>query len=220
MKYIYAGSSWAASSFPVNESSTNLANEWGLPHINTFRLGSRLLDTINSIKKITTRHPVVWVYHDPIIDFETITGLPNREFFQRSDYDSLREDCNQYCLKEINSLGVPVLLIGGASDVVNCDFPNITIGHPSWQKWLISQANLNTTLEHCWSAEIVHLEICKYPALKPCPGIVDEIYEHFRVWKQLEQKDLFYEVHPNKRANQEFAKFLFPTIIEFLKDSQ
>ena len=219
MKYIYAGSSWAASSFPVDSNATNLAREWNLPYINTFGLGSTLLGNIDLIKKIKTRHPIVWIYHDPIIDFETITGLSSQEFFQRADYHELREECNQYCLNAINSLGVPVLLIGGASDVVNCNFSNIVVGCKSWQKWLVDLAGLNSNLDHYWSAEIVHLEICKYPDLDPCPGLVDEIYEHFQLWKQLEQQDLFYEVHPNKRANQEFAKFLLPTVTEFLKDT-
>ena len=220
MKYIYAGSSWAISSFPVDATATNLAKEWNRPHINAFGFGASALKTVQSVKTITTRHPIVWIYHDPIIDFETITGLPNYEFFQRSDYQSLREDCNQHCLNAINSLGVPVLLIGGASDVVNCNFPNITVGYPSWQKWLVDRAGLNSSLDYYWSAEIVHYEIFKYPDVDPCPALVDEIYEHFQLWKQLEQLGWFYEVHPNKKANQEFAKFLLPTVTEFLKDAK
>ena len=58
------------------------------------------------------------------------------------------------------------------------------------------------------------------PAIAPDKQLLDSIWDIFFFWKELEKANLFYEVHPNRRATVEFAKFLLPTVTKFLQDNK
>jgi hypothetical protein len=240
-QFIYTGPSWAARSWDPPESladknQTNLAKEWQIPFLDASRSASTVLDCASSVKKlIGNKLPIVWIYNEPINNLTAITKLSFAEFVKRSDWQDIWEECNQHCLQTINDIGVPVLLIGAHSDIVNCNYNNITVGHHSWQKWIASQAGLqvdNNTVyvkmddggdysfDWCWGGEVVHKFIHEHPEITPSQEITNAVWDIFFFWKELEKANLFFEVHPNKRSNQQFAEFLLPTVNKFLQETQ
>jgi hypothetical protein len=220
-QYIYAGPSWAVSSYPQDSDATNLSKEWNIPCINVSQPGSGVLSQLKEIKQAleTNPLPVVWIYNEPLRDVKQATGLWMPEFIQKADWRELSEKSNQFCLEKINELGVPVLLIGGHRDVVNCDYENITVAHPSWQKWLAQQAGISFDDKECWGYELVQVAIHENQNVKPDPELVDSIFDIILFWEELQHRDWFFEVHPNKRGNVEFAKFLKPVVDKFLKEA-
>lgn len=234
MKFVYTGPSWAVSSFPVENKSTNLAKEWGIPYLNYSMHASNVLSQLPIVDK-TKSLPIIWCYHEPIGCLTAATGLSNAQLIQRSDWKDVWEDCNQFCLKAINDLNRPVLLIGAHSDIVNCDYKNITVAHPSWQKFLAHQAGMsikgNTVnvkindgedffVNTCWGAEILHRAIHEHPHLTPSIEVTNAVWDILFFWKELEKADLFSDVHPSYQGNKLFAEFLKPIVIKFLQDNQ
>jgi len=247
-EFIYTGTSWAVQSFDplasdeIPDSSnigkistriTNLAREWAIPHYDISKAGTSNLDRVSAFHNLNIRNkPLVWVYGEPLTDLEQITGLTKSELIKRTDWQSIRAECNRHCIDQIASLGVPVFLIGGASDIVDCTHSNIVM-ISSWQKWISQQSGLsvdnnniyvtidnqeNYKIEYCWSAEIVHYWLHQNPKITPAPGLVDSIYSMFALWKKLEQAGLFYQVHPNYHCTELFAEYLKSDIKKFLLD--
>lgn len=235
MRYVYTGPSWAASSYPIDHKSTNLAQQWGFEYHNVSKGAHSVLDCVNSVRELDTGLPVIWIYNEPLIDLKTITGLGFDQFMTRPDWLDIWHKCNDSCLEAISSLDVPVLLIGAHSDVIDCHYPNITVGCASWQKWLAQQANMPITdgvvtvkmddggdflLSRAWGAEILHKFMHQHPEVDPVPDLVNNVWDIFFFWKQLEKADLFFEVHPNRRGNELFAEYLLPTVTNFLREHQ
>lgn len=234
-QYVYAGSSWAMTSFPMNNHATNLAKQWAVPCIDATRGATSVLDSVALVKKFKQSKPIVWVYNDPLYDLQAVTGIDHTEFLTRSDWQDIWHECNQHCLNAISGLGVPVLLIGGTSDIVNCNYTNITVGHSSWQKYLASQAGMPVndgtvtvslldgtvfSVDLCWGAENLHKCMYDNPNIDPDPNLVSSIWDIFYFWQQLQAMNLFHDVHPNFQANQLFADFLLPTVEKFLKENK
>tara|TARA_R110000868_G_scaffold147197_6_gene368454 strand:+ start:16 stop:720 length:705 start_codon:yes stop_codon:yes gene_type:complete len=234
MKYVYTGPSWAKTSYPEGPNSTNLAKEWNIPYIDCARQASSVLDCVKLVQS-TPYLPIVWIYNEPLLCLSEATGLSMEQIIGRSDWRDVWEDCNQFCLDKIASLNRPVLLIGGHSDIINCDHPNITIGHTSWQKFLAKEAGLTVennavhvkmedggdfTVRHCWGGEVIHKFMHEHPNISPSVEITNAVWDIFFLWKELEKANLFYEVHPNKQGTQIFAEFLSLTIAKFLQENQ
>lgn len=236
-KFIYTGPSWAASSYPIDENSTNLAKEWNIPYIDTSAAASSVLDNLKSVKNIlrNERLPIIWIYNSTLGNMLEATNLSVNRVIEQPTWQDLFNQCNRYCLEQINSLDVPVLLIGGHQDIQDCDYKNITVGHISWQKWLAEQAGMpindgiiqvtpadggNYPLEYCWGAEVVHRKIHEDPLINPDPALLSAVWDIYYFWEELQQRDWFFEVHPNKRGNVEFAKFLKPVVEKFLEENK
>lgn len=234
MRFVYTGPSWAASSYPINANSTSLAEEWGLEYINSSRPGSSVLNCIDAVKTNASL-PIVWIYHEPIVCLTEATGLTKEQLIQRSDWKDVWDDCNQYCLNKIASLNRPVLLIGGHSDIVNCNHSNITVGAESWQKFLADAAGMpienqavhvkmddggDFKIQHCWGAEVIHRFMHEHPDITPSTEITNAVWDTFFFWKELEKANLFHDVHPSRKGNKMFAEFLKPTVIKFLQENQ
>lgn len=235
-KYIYAGPSWAVGSFPLTAESTNLAQEWGFDHIDVSMCAASVSTTIKRVQQElqSQKLPVIWIYHEPLTSLDMVTDMSFADFIQRSDWYNIRSQCNQQSLQLINNLGVPVLLIGAHSDIVDCNFENITVGHHSWQKFLAESAGLaltnnvinvapadggNYQLTDCWGAEVVQRIIHEYSdhtEIIPNLSLVDATWNIYFFWDELTKKDYFFDVHPSKRGNIEFAKFLKTTVENFL----
>ena len=237
---MYTGPSWGNCSFDAPEVEkfsppTSLAKEWNIPCKDLTMSGYSVLYLIErKIKPANSRLPIVWVYSEPILDLTTITGMSFEEFIASPDWFDIRQQCNQHCLEQINSLGNPVLLIGGHSDIENCDttnLTNITIAAPSWQKWIAESAGMTVqdgtvyvkmsdggsfNLEHCWGAEVAHKFIHEHQNIDPDPTLLDAVWDIYYFWQELENRGWFYEVHPNKKSNIKFAKFLKPVVDNFL----
>ena len=234
MSFVYTGPSWAASSFPLDGQTTSLAKEWGFPCINQSRVATTILDQLKFIPKNNTK-PIVWVYGEPLFSYEEITGVSISDLIKRADWDVVRKQCNDFCLDAINALGVPVLIIGAHSDIVDCNYNNITVAHPSWQRYLAEQANMvvhnnkifvemddgsNFIIDICWGAEVLHRFMHEHPEVTPSHEVTTAIWDIFFFWKELEKADLFFDVHPNYRGNKLFAEHLKPTVAKFLQENQ
>jgi hypothetical protein len=234
--YIYAGPSWAAFSYPISEDSTNLSKEWKIKNISVAKGGSSVLEQLDLIKSklIQQSLPIIWIYNEPLADLKKITGITMEEFVQREDWQLIMQQCSEFCFDQIDALGVPVLLIGGARDIQNCERKNITIGHASWQKWLAKQSGMNVIdniikvtpfdggnydLAQCWGAELVHQFLHSRTDINPNNRLLDAIWDIYYFWEELQRRDWFFEVHPNKRGNVEFANFLKPTVDKFLEEN-
>jgi hypothetical protein len=234
--YIYTGPSWAHSSYPnsKNDKTTNLAREWGFNFINAAKPATNALDNFDAVVNIHNKNlPIVWLYNEPIGCLKSVTGLEFDQFIVRDDWQSIWQEVNQFCLKKISSLGVPVLLIGAHCDIVDCDYANLKVAHPSWQKFLAEKAGMKVVdstvhvtmddggdfcVDQCWGAELIHRCIHQHPNLDPIPDLVDNVWDIFFFWKQLEKLGWFYEVHPNYQGNVAFADYLKPTVLDFLQD--
>lgn len=247
-EFVYTGTSWAAQSFDplapdeipdssnigkISSHVTNLAQEWAIPYHNISKAGTSNLDRVSAYFNLNILDkPLIWVYGEPLTDLEQITGLTKKDFIERTDWQSLRAECNRHCIDQIASLGVPTLLIGGASDIVDCTHSNIIV-FGSWQKWIAQKSGLSIdnnnicvtvnnresyNIELCWSADIVHYWLHQNPTITPAPELIDSIYSMFALWKKLEHAGLFYQVHPNYRCTELFAEYLKPDIEKFLLD--
>ena len=233
-QYLYGGSSWAYKSFdPDEDFNTNLAKEWDIPHYDLSWPNISVLYSVNRIIQHPDKQlPVIFLYHDPISDVEHITGISFKEFLTRKDWKTIWDQCNQFCIDKIDTLARPVLLIGAVTNVIdNMVYKNITIGHVNWQLWLAKQAGMkiidqtihvapedggNFSLDHFWGAESAQKHLHENPAISPDKQLLDSIWDVFFFWKELEKANLFYEVHPNYNGNKLFAKFLKPTVLNFL----
>jgi hypothetical protein len=232
----YFGPSWASRSFdPPGSPETNLAKEWGFSFNDCSWPGATFFHGIELAKRQLSTRPIVWIQHETLCNIFEITGIPGLEFIQRPDWKTLKQECDYYCLNELNKLNRPVLLIGAHSDIPGCSYSNITIGHSSWQTWLALQAGLpiteqgifvntdgcgNNYVEFSWGAEVIHRIIHQNPNVDPDPSLLDAVIDIYLFWKELEKHNLFYEVHPSYKGNVLFAKELKPVIINFLGNNK
>lgn len=231
-KFLYTGPSWAKNSYPVDNTTTNLAQQWELEHVD---LGAQAYGNSECYKKVThfsKDMPVIWVYCEPLINLTEATGMSMHDFVVSDDWQSIRETCNQYCLNLINSLPNPVFLIGAHSDIVNLSNTksSLVVGHPSWQKWTAEQTGLtvgnsihvtpqdggNYHLDLCWGAEIVHRFLHFHPGICPAPSLLNAIWDVYYFWQYIEQQGWFFQVHPNRHNNIIFSQFLKPRLEQFL----
>jgi len=230
--YTYTGPSWAASSYPIeDESATNLAKLWNIPHVDKSAPSTNALQNLYTIKE--TKGPVIWLYNEPIMLIKYLGKMTEAEFLERNDWQDIWKECNQYVLNSIARLGRPVLLFGAHSDIVDCDHDNIVVGHKSWQRFLAEKAGMITrkgkinvkmddggsfSFRHCWGAEVVHRTMHQNPNIEPNKSLIDSVWDIFFFWKQLEKQDLFNDVHPNLHGNKLFAEFTKPIVEKFLED--
>lgn len=234
MRFVYTGPSWAASSYPLGIDATSLAKEWKIPYTDCSKPGSNVLECLNLVKAHSTL-PLIWIYNEPLGCLTEATGLTKSDLLQRRDWKDVWDECNQYCLEKISGLNRPVLLIGGHSDIVNCNYPNITIGCKSWQKFLAEQSGMSIDndkvhvkmddggdfdVSFCWGAEVLHRYMHEHPEISPATEVTNAIWDIFFFWKELEKANLFYDVHPNINGNRLFAEFLKPVVTKFLEDNK
>jgi hypothetical protein len=135
-------------------------------------------------------------------------------FIQSPDWNEIRSSTNKKILKEIADLDHPIALIGSQSDIVDCDYSNIEVIHPSWQKFLASTCDVQ--LDMGWGAEIAHKIIISNPSLKPGHSMVDAISDTFSSWHKLEMNFLFQICHANVLGNQLFAKEIKDPLFNWL----
>jgi len=232
MKFAYTGPSWAASSYPLNANSTNLAKEWGIPFVDCSFPASNVLKCVEQVN-LSPSLPIVWIYNEPLLCLTEATGLTYAQLLKRSDWKEIHEECNQYCLEKIAGLNRPVLLFGGHCDIVNCNHSNVIVGHPSWQKFLAQKAQMNIdngkvfvkmddggnfSVEHCWGGEVLHRFMHENPNIEPSVEITNAVWDVFFFWKELEKSNLFFDVHPNFQGNTLFAQETKTTVENFLEE--
>jgi len=134
---------------------------------------------------------------------------------QSPDWNEIRSSTNKKILKEISELDHPVVLIGAHSDIFDCNHSNITVIHPSWQKFLADTCGVK--LNFGWGAEVAHKFIISNPDIKPSYSIVDAISDTFNSWHKLEMNHLFQICHPNVLGNRLFAKEIKDPLFNWLE---
>ena len=112
---------------------------------------------------------------------------------------------------------MPVGLIGAHSDIFDCDYENIEIIHPSWQKFLGNIAGIE--IKNGWGAEVAHRWLVyEFPNSSICKEAVEMISENLDAWIKLELNNLFYQVHPNRRGNILFANEIKSKVNSFMQN--
>ena len=225
MKSIYIGPSWAERSFNTPDDTdteiTSIAKELDLDIVNLAQGGysnRMLLQKLQSYLEKNPQFkgsPIIWFYSEPFMDAWWYENCDGPTFLQSQDWMQIRSSTNQKILQEIGSLDHPVALIGSGSDIFDCDQSNITVIHPSWQKFLASKCDAR--LDYGWGAEIAHKLIISNPDIKPSHSIVDAITDTFNIWHKLEMNHLFQICHPNILGNKLFAKEIENPLINWLQ---
>ena len=233
MHTLYLGSSWAVQSFETSTGlddpiKTNLAQELGLSNYTMLAgysesNGSQLQKAQEFMQQHLDLAPfrIVFVTANSLDDAHKISNVSQveyaREFLISRDPINLVKTLEQQFYRQLNSLGIPVALIGAHTDVECESFDNITVIHPSWQNFLAEQSGLNKF--YGWPADLGHrwlqgIVIPEYGSLehfelmaRPSGAVVSEIYNLFTVvWNKLQKNKLFLGVHPNILGNQLFAQ--------------
>ena len=225
MKSIYIGPSWAERSFNTNDDTdteiTSIAKELGLDTVNLAKRGytnRMLLQKLQSYLEKNPQSkgsPIIWFYSEPLSDAWWYENCVEEKFIQSSNWLEIRASTNKKILKEISELDHPIALIGAHSDIVDCNHSNITVIHPSWQKFLAGTCDVK--LDCGWGAEVAHKIIISSPDVKPSYSIVDAITDTFNGWHKLEMNHLFQICHPNILGNQLFAKEIKDPLFDWLK---
>jgi len=217
-KILYVGASWASRSYDNPDGSetdfTSLYKELELEKFNVINLAfpgtsnQYFLDQL-IYKDDPTGYKehydaIIWVYCEPLIELQIQQKM--QEFLESENFWNMRSEANKKILDQIAQLDKPVALIGSASDIVDCAHKNITVIHPSWQKFLADIANVDLKYGG-WAADAAHAElVTTYKNVVPSKGIVEAITEQFSAWRKLQYHRLFCWCHPNKKGNELFAK--------------
>jgi hypothetical protein len=207
-KILYVGSSWASRSFDTPDGSekdyTNLASELNLPVVNLSKLGISNMEILDIIKNYKKEYDaVIWVFTEPLTD-PTWDATKMKDFFESENFWEMRLELMQNSFKYIASIGCPVALISGSSDIINCNHDNITVIHTSWQKFLAKSVNVD--LQHGWGVDTAHrMLMMDAQDIVPSMAVLDLVSDTFKSWHQLELKRVFNWCHPNKNGNKLFA---------------
>ena len=213
MHTLYCGPSWAVQSFESPQGDdpvkTNLAQELELTDYTSLALyANSNLDQLQEAEAFIQQHPelapfrIVFVMANSLQDGYKITGVSqvdfSRAFLTSADPVGTVKTLEQQFYRRLNSLGIPVALIGAHTDVECESFDNITVIHQSWQNFLGQRCGLNSfygwpaDVGHRWLQGIVipergppeHFEL----GTNPSPVVVDEIHKLFNVnWRILEK---------------------------------
>ena len=218
-KILYVGPSWAYRSYDTVEGSeteyTNLLTELELSAVNLSQPGlsnTACLDLVNQYEG--QFDAILWVYCEVIAD---CLHENKQNLIESENFWELRNAINQKTLTMINQIGCPVGLIGAHSDIVDCDQKNITVIHPSWQKFLANQCAID--LEHGWGAEVAHrYAMYEFKKSKPSKTMIDFTSNTLQAWTQMELLGVWRGVHPNKNGNELFAKEIKNSVQDFINN--
>ena len=213
-KLLYVGPSWANRSYdtPNGEETdyTNLYKELELDVVDLSMSGASNLGLVEKIKQYQNDYEgIIWVYAEPIID---LSRGEKEKIFESEDFWQLRAELNHKILTAIAEINKPVALIGAHSDIVDCDHANITVIHPSWQKFLADYSN--TKLEHGWGCEVAHRIILTELAKNflPSKSLVECVSDTWKAWNVLDLNRVFCWCHPNRLGTELFAREIKSTL--------
>jgi hypothetical protein len=222
----YVGPTWAEKSFDADQNTipTNFAKEWNLRCVQQIFPS---MPPLSIAKRVRTDLPIVWVYSDPWGNVPEIANVSFAEFVSREDWFDIWQECNDVVLKKINDLGVPVLIIGTHCDVINCHYSNITVAHPSMQKWMAEQIDLfkndkivvpeeGIVISHCIAHEIYFKFFTENEDVQVDSGLKDLVLDHWIFWRRLEQMNLVYDTHPTRYSYEKFSKLIKPCVEKFI----
>jgi hypothetical protein len=198
-------------------------------------------DQLRVAQEFIQQHPelapfrIVWVTANSLQDGHKITEKSQidfaRAFLTSADPIDIVKTLEHQFYSRLNSLGIPVALIGAHTDVEGESFDNITVIHPSWQNFLGQRCGLNSF--YGWPADVGHrwlqgIVIPEYGppehfdlGCKPSNAIVNEIHKIFITnWKILEKNKLFMGSHPTMLGNQLFAQEIKQSVNNWIDNHQ
>ena len=230
---IYAGSSFAKTSFAPepNAPVTNLQKELGLIAIDVSKCAignieilSRVQEQIVLGKKLNKPvQGIVWVYAEPLVEIELAGELAMKDFLTQAELTNYKAytELNHTILDLINSIGIPVALIGGHADIdQKIHRGNITVLHPSWQRYLIDSIGYDYVdgweERTGWGADIVHRWM-QLLDVNPSPDLARRISETFFVWSLIEKQNLWWETHPSYEGTQIFASKINSNFFDWIE---
>ena len=246
MHTLYLGPSWAVQSFESTQGhdpvKTNLAQELELINYTSLALyANSNLDQLRLAEEFIQQHPelapfrIVFVMANSLQDAHKISGVSQvdfaRTFLTSADPLGTVKTLEQQFYRKLNSLSIPVALIGAHTDIECESFDNITVIHPSWQNFLGQRCGLNSF--YGWPADVAHrwlkgIVIPEYGppehfelGTNPSPAVVDEIHKLFNVkWRILEKNKLFKGTHPTILGNQLFAQEIKQSVNNWIDKHQ
>lgn len=218
-KILYVGPSWAFRSYDTVEGSesdyTNLLKELELSAVNLSKPGLSNMECLDLVNQYEGHYDaILWVYCEVIAD--CLDEL-KQNLIESENFWELRNKINQNNLNMIDQLNRPVGLIGAHSDITDCNHKNITVIHPSWQKFLANHVGVK--LDHGWGAEIAHrYAMYEFKQSKPSKPLVNLISDTFKSWTELELSGVWSGVHPNRKGNELFAKEIKSSVQSFINN--
>lgn len=243
MHTLYLGPSWAVQSFESQQGlddpvKTNLAQELNLIDYTSLALYAKSnLDQLHDAQEFMQLHPelapfrILFIAANSLQDAHKISGVSQidfaRAFLTSEDPIGIVKTLEQQFYRRLNSLNIPVALIGAHTDVECESFDNITVIHPSWQNFLGQQCGLNRF--YGWAADVGHrwlkgIAILDYGppehfelGTNPSKEIVNEIHKLIKMyWPIMEKNNFFKGSHPTILGNQLFAQEIKQSVNNWL----
>lgn len=231
MRTLYLGPSWAVQSFDPPQGNdnvtTNLAQELNLMScVDLARCGDSNMSQLKMAQEFLAAEPgparAIFITANSLQDSEELLGIDRvdfaKHFLAHNDSAAVIKDLERSFYQKLCELEIPVALIGAHTDVFDYKWPSyITVIHDSWQKFLLTQANIVANNFFGWPAEVAHrwlqgqidskqgsiVELAQDRS--PSADVVFQTHKTLRLWQRLQQNRLWYEVHPNRRGNVLFA---------------
>lgn len=225
MTPLYVGPSWAARSYETIDDTdteiTNLFLEWKIEVKDFSRPSYTNGMLLNKVKNHLSKNPqdkespIIWIFAEPLTDSFIYDEPKIENLLEKENWWEVRNRVKKYLLDDIAALGNPIALIGSHSDVPSkSDYENVTIIHPSWQKFLAQQIGIE--IIEGFGADVIHRFIIMDRSIKPCYDAVKRTSDLFSHWHQLEMHNLFQICHPNLQGNKIFAKFIESDVKQWL----
>lgn len=228
--YVFAGDSWAVKGHTEQNynrhhdiavpGDVRLADFWPWKYDYCFARGKGNLTCMERLKQknIPSDVPIIWIFTEPGRDYHIITGRSEFEWMESEQIFEIRKMLEKEIFERIhNELKNPIGFIGGLSDI-NIDlsmYPNFTVLHPSWQKWIATRLN-SKWFKFGWGACDIGWR-ANYDNVKPGKQATFAWDEQIKEWCWWEEQGYFCHEHPTILANQEFAEYLHPTVQQWLE---
>ena len=231
MYYVFAGDSWALKGFTEQNHNVGntapqpdnirLADHWPVPHKLVLAPGRGNLSVLRKLQTAgwPESTPVIWIWTEPGRDYEHFyPDQDPHDWMRQENLWTLRKELERAILKTIReTVSNPIAFIGGLSDIdsVTAAEFGYTVLHPSWQSWIAAKLNSKHFTQGWGASDIGWRSV--HNGVRPSRTATFAWDEQIKEWCSWEQAGYFCHEHPSPRANSEFAEYLQPQVIQWLK---
>jgi hypothetical protein len=246
MHTLYLGSSWAVQSFETTTGvddpvKINLAQELGLTDYTMLAGFSETnQNQLDKAQQFMQHNPelapfrIVFVTANSLEDAYKTSSMSQvefaRDFLISEDPVNIVKDLEQQFYSQLNSLGIPVALIGAHTDVECESYENITVIHSSWQNFLAQRCGLNSfygwpiNVGRTWLKGSVIPEYGPPVPINletaPSATVRTETHKIKIFWKIMQQHNLLFEGHPTILGNKLFAQEIKQSVNNWIDKHQ